>query len=536
MASSIKSRVSTLTVGVLGPIGSGGTFISSGSTYMHVFTSNGTFVANRSGYIYLLLVGGGGGGGADTGGGGGAGGVYYIFNYFINKGSYSITIGQGGTGAAQSTVNNGGNGGNTTFGTFTAIGGGGGGGARNSTALSQGGSGGGGSAVSTYPSNTGGLGTRNQGNSGGQGVNGGSYGSGGGGASAVGGTYTAAAGYTSANGGSGITVSNLSINYYYLPGFNTAGTNGIVSFGGGGGGGSWNNNSQALGGLGGGGAGVGSTTITISPIGIANTGGGGGGGGNGGAYAGAGGSGIVIVAYSTSAVVFPLTPDIIWYKFNSSTSIIGSTVVNSATSGSSYNGTYSTGTISNTTFQGRNCISFTSGAGGDNRAITSPAITLPSSSTIGNGITICFWIYLTSRGSNGGTFFLLDSTTSPGFYTGINTFFENGNIFIMGGYGATSNFRDDGSTPTNFLNTWNHFAITISTTRVSSGGTAGDGIAKYYINGVENTAFNSSTMLNGYFKTEKQYSIQLFASNSSGYMTDFRFYGKPLSSSSINTI
>jgi len=219
-------------------------------------------------------------------------------------------------------------------------------------------------------------------------------------------------------------------------------------------------------------------------------------------------------------------PDILWYKFNSTTySGTGTTIVNSATSGSSYNGTYSlTGTISNTTFQGTPCISFTSGVGGDNRAITTPAITLPSSSTLGNGITICFWIYLTSRGGNGGTFLLLDSTTTPGYYTGINTYFSNGS------------FLDNGSTPTNFLNTWNHFALTISSNRVNGGGVAGDGIAKYYINGVANTAFNSSTMLNSYFITGIKYSIQLFASSTSGYMSDFRLYGTPLSSSTINTI
>jgi hypothetical protein len=106
----------------------------------------------------------------------------------------------------------------------------------------------------------------------------------------------------------------------------------------------------------------------------------------------------------------------------------------------------------------------------------------------------------------------------------------------MSGYGATSSFLDNGSTPTNFLNTWNHFALTISSNRVNGGGGAGDGIAKYYINGVANTAFNSSTMLNGYFITGIQYSIQLFASSTSGYMSDFRLYGTPLSSSTINTI
>lgn len=232
-------------------------------------------------------------------------------------------------------------------------------------------------------------------------------------------------------------------------------------------------------------------------------------------------------------------PDILWYKFNTTTySGTGTTVVNSATSGSLYNGSYnsSAATISNTTFQGTPCISFTAGAGGDNKSITTPTITLPSSSNIGNGITILFWIYLTSRGGNGGTFMALDSITSPGYYIAINTYFSNGSYLVMNGYGATSVFSDNGSTPTNFLNTWNHFALTISSNKVNGGGVAGDGIAKYYINGVENTAFNSSTMLNGYFINGIQYNFKLFASSISGYMSDFRVYGTPLSSSTINTI
>ena len=283
---------------------SGGTVTTSGAYTIRTFTSSGTLtIGGGVTSVYALVVGGGGGGGADTGGGGGAGGVLYAANFAVSNGSYPITIGQGGVGGTGS--NNGSNGGNTTFSTLTAIGGGGGGGARCASALLQGGSGGGGSAVNTYPSNAAGLGTAGQGYAGGAGVGGYSYGSGGGGAGGVGGSYTTAAGVTSAKGGPGITVSSVSGNPYYIPGFtsitNSAGTTGIMSFGGGGGGGTYvGGAAQSSGGIGGGGAGVGSSTITISPTGVPNTGGGGGGGGTGGAYAGTGGSGIVIISYLTS--------------------------------------------------------------------------------------------------------------------------------------------------------------------------------------------------------------------------------------------
>jgi chitodextrinase len=284
---------------------SGGTVTTNGNYTVRTFTTNGTLtIVNGITNIYVLAVGGGGGGGADTGGGGGAGGVLYSANFPISSGSYPITIGQGGSGGTGS--NNGSNGGNTTFSTLTAIGGGGGGGARCASALLQGGSGGGGSAVSTFPSNAAGLGTSGQGYAGGAGLGGYSYGSGGGGAGGVGSSYTTSAGLASAKGGPGITVSSVSGNPYYIPGFtsitNSAGTTGIVSFGGGGGGGTFSGGSpQSSGGIGGGGAGVGGSTITVSPTGVPNTGGGGGGGGNSGAYSGTGGSGIVIISYLTAS-------------------------------------------------------------------------------------------------------------------------------------------------------------------------------------------------------------------------------------------
>ena len=331
----------------VGQIGTGGTTTYNGTSFIHIFTSNGTFVASQSGTIYIFLVAGGGGGGGDTGGGGGAGGVIYYNSYSISQGSYTIIIGQGGA-ASTGLTTNGTNGGNTTFGVLlTAIGGGGGGGARNTNALLQGGSGGGGSAVSGYVSVTGGLGTSGQGNNGGLGGDSSSsYGSGGGGAFAVGGRYISSSGTTSAAGGAGITLSGISGNNYYLPGFtsitNTSGTTGIVSFGGGGGGGSWNNTSQALGGLGGGGAGVGNSTNTVSPNGISNTGGGGGGGGSAGINAGSGGSGIVIISYLGSSssgpvnVGIPTQPTVTSIVATLTTLTINFSTPNNVTTGSTY--------------------------------------------------------------------------------------------------------------------------------------------------------------------------------------------------------
>ena len=72
------------------------------------------------------MVAGGGGGWS---GGGGAGGLIYSSSYSLTSGSYPITIGAGGSAGAGAAYpqGTGGNGTNSVFATFTAIGGGGGG-------------------------------------------------------------------------------------------------------------------------------------------------------------------------------------------------------------------------------------------------------------------------------------------------------------------------------------------------------------------------------------------------------------------------
>jgi len=267
----------------------GGSYSTSGDYAIHVFTSNGTLTVNDvvgNATAEILMVAGGGSGGAGTGGGGGAGGVVSIASYPLTSGSYTVTVGAGGT---NDDVATGTSGSNTVFTngtrTLTALGGGAGGATETNSATyaaSNGGSGG--VAQNYYPSNgntTPGSATQNSttsdgtdsfslsgfGNAGSGSVSSGSGGGGGGaGASASGG---------SPSGGAGKQ-------------FDISGTLTWYAAGGSGG----NGGTSSTNGIGG---------YHIAPSGTAgatNTGSGGGGGwDHSGGYGGAGGSGIVIVKY-----------------------------------------------------------------------------------------------------------------------------------------------------------------------------------------------------------------------------------------------
>lgn len=277
--------------------------------------------------IQLLVVGGGGAGGGRHGGGGGAGGVIKTSVKNITAGSYTVTVGNGGSAVVNADAAGGAGGNSSVFG-ITAIGGGGGGSwdvTRNGT---TGGSGGG---ASWYNSTAGSAGTAGQGYNGGIGntaacgcgQSGGGGGAGGAGSNAIDIVNNAGG---SGDGGPGVPSDILGATYY---------------FGGGGGGGTWGNNGGSWnnirggnGGIGGGGGGgvaiasnlgtagvgggsalnTGGTGVTsyTNPNGGdggANTGGGGGGAGanppntnpSGASYAarsGAGGSGIVVIKYA----------------------------------------------------------------------------------------------------------------------------------------------------------------------------------------------------------------------------------------------
>lgn len=283
-----------------------------------VFTASGSFIPQFSGTVEVLAVAGGGGGGMDMGGGGGGGGVVTSKSYTVSAGSpITVTVGAGGNGAPAAGTNGqpGGhqytipatNGGNSVFGSLTAIGGGFGGSSyRGYTPGIAGGNGGSGGGSSGYNDNAGtfygGTGTAGQGNRGGNSTQA-YYSGGGGGAGGAGADST-----NQPNGGPGILNSILGPAYYWAGGGGgsaySASTGGDGGIGGGGGGAvgttvggaGYNNGSP------GGGGGPNQWANTPGGNAGANTGGGGGGGShyNSNNKGGNGGSGIVVVRFSSS--------------------------------------------------------------------------------------------------------------------------------------------------------------------------------------------------------------------------------------------
>lgn len=164
------------------PISSSGSFIITGGPLI----DTSSLVTNS---VQVLVVAGGGGGGMDMGGGGGGGGVVYNPSYTITSGSViNITVGNGGAGAPAAGTGGqpGGHqytisasqGGNSVFGSITAIGGGYGGSSYfqytpNNGYGGNGGSGGGASGYSDGNTGRSGSGTSGQGYNGGS--NGGQY-------------------------------------------------------------------------------------------------------------------------------------------------------------------------------------------------------------------------------------------------------------------------------------------------------------------------------------------------------------------------
>jgi hypothetical protein len=242
----------------------------------HTYTTPGTysFTPNNSGNVEVMVVAGGGAGGAapngywEGGGGGGAGGLIYNTAYAVTSGQpTTVTVGNGGT-AASATAGT--SGGNSVFGSITAIGGGRGAGGYNYAYTGGSGGGGGGGGV-YYPGQ---AGTAGQGNAGGNGTTdwNESNGSGGGGGKKAAGSNSST--NRGGNGGDGI-------------GYWISGTYSYYA----GGGAGWGRGGAASGGIGGGGT-------SPSGSGTANTGGGGAAASNIGTNTGGGGgSGIVIVRY-----------------------------------------------------------------------------------------------------------------------------------------------------------------------------------------------------------------------------------------------
>lgn len=283
------NNVTNRSFGISVGLASGGVIsIDSGYVY-HTFTGSGTFEAFANITAEILVVAGGGAGGVGNssssvpGAGGGAGGYRALSQQSISAGSYSVTVGAGGTSLNTSAQITGPSGTSSQFGAIATATGGGGGASRTTSGGSVAGNGGSGGGANI---NQGGGGVGGTGNAGGytppEGYGGGSgagdpgWCGGGGGASAAGTSWNAGG-----NGGAGSQW--LDGNYYA----------------GGGGRGKPNDPSApiGIGGIGGGGSGVNGTQ---AENGEQSTGGGGGGGradAEGGGASGAGGSGIVIVRY-----------------------------------------------------------------------------------------------------------------------------------------------------------------------------------------------------------------------------------------------
>ena len=273
-------------VGIGGISATGGTITEVNGYRIHTFTTDSTFtvVSGGSSSEYLVVAGGGGAPGRDVGGGGGGGGVKSGNSTFI-AGSYSISVGVGGSGKYDSISDlTGMKGGNSSIGALVVSTGGGGGRAHHADLPNSeynGGSGGGGSGI-TYI--TSGTGISEQGSDGGDGiyyVDNATYygGGGGGGAGGVG-----ANALSGRHGGIGIQSAISGTNVYY---------------GGGGGGAghrSSGNGTQGNGGSGGGGP-CNQSSTTSDRNGTDGLGGGGGASRNTGLTGGDGGDGIVIIRY-----------------------------------------------------------------------------------------------------------------------------------------------------------------------------------------------------------------------------------------------
>ena len=239
---------------------------SAGNTII-TFTGDGTFTPTSAFNVEYLVVAGGGGGGRSNGGGGGAGGLL-TGTTSVTAQSYSVTVGDGGTGTL-GTAYTGGNGANSVFTSFTAIGGSGGAGGAGGT-IPTGGSGGGSGDAPV----SGGSGTAGQGYAGGTTAS--QYNpyaaSGGGGSGGVGQNANTGGSGVGGNGGVGLfnSITGTSVEYASGGGGATNGGTGGIGTGGGGNGAYSSSNNAVAGtdGTGSGGGGQNQGTVTDGGSGI----------------------------------------------------------------------------------------------------------------------------------------------------------------------------------------------------------------------------------------------------------------------------
>jgi hypothetical protein len=278
---------------------------------LHTYTSTGTFTALKPLVVEYLIVAGGGSAGSALyhSGGGGAGGVITGITC-IQAGTYTVTVGAGGSNPGSSGFK-GNNGNYSSFAQFCAIGGGGAG-TYACEPGRNGGSGGGAGAQANIAA-TSGAGCAGQGYCGGSfngAASGNKRGGGGGGALCAG---VLGADATGGQGGDGIASFISGKLYYYAGGGGgSAEVTSVCQIGGRGGGGNGNWNAGENGHL--------------------YTGGGGGGGERQApAIGGSGGSGIVYLRYkkeNTTAPTLPIVTDCLTYFADPGSSVSYSPTIN----------------------------------------------------------------------------------------------------------------------------------------------------------------------------------------------------------------
>ena len=513
-----------------------------------------------NGSFEVLIVAGGGGGGMDMGGGGGGGGVLYFPAMQLDPGTaYTVTVGIGGYGAP---AGNGGfrtdgagpqpsghqftisatQGGNSVFGSFTAIGGGFGassyyGYLPNSGIGGTGGSGGGCSAYThggeRYVDGTNGS-TAN--NTPGQGFPGGNsgnpttgaddhYSGGGGGAAGRGTSGPGHAGPngTRGNGGNGIENSILGTSYFWAGGGGGSGYSGDGGNGGVGGSGGGSASNGNIGSAGAGGINVGSngSAGNNAPGGNAgaNTGSGGGGGShyNSNNKGGEGGSGIVVVAYKGPQRATGGTID--------TTSRPGFTLHKYTSTGNSTFTPYAVDTAGNTnhcTFNGNAYLTKDGGNGGvfvfdgTGDYLTNPSFLAHQQSTG----TIMAWAYPTAIVSD---YYLLGAGGST-TYGATRAIRINGNNWSCVTYGSST--EDYNGIVAATTNIWQHAAFVWNGTTIN-----------FYLNGTLYSVTRSG-MIN---PTSTTFSIgappwSLSISNWPGKIACARVYNRSLSTTEIQSI
>jgi len=484
-------------------IASGGNIsdgVAPGNGYLyHVFTTPGTFIATGSGICEYVVVGGGGGGGNEDCGGGGGAGAFRTGSINLSTGSYPVIVGSGGAGSDQPNPapnGRGANGGDTTFGTITSNGGGGGGSGNynqpNKSGNANGNASGGGGGWLNGAGGPGGA----YGYAGGAGNNNGggsTNAGGGGGAGGVGETMPSPAPHTrTAAGGPGAPAGpgyNSSLSAFApMPATwkSVVGSTGL--FAGGGGGGSDNGPDTTAPAPGGGG--VGDSGGCSGPDrratqGLDNTGSGGGGGGgcSGGAFPGQpGGDGIVIVryagipTYTIRGIIFDYDPGLL--SFSDGTTLNNSSVLEG--------GLVSGNNQANTTVDcSQGSLTYKTANGGYISGETSTGLMLAGGTALQQALDACQSITLTCWFYHlGDTRHGLMSRYGTGWSNQFNHMVDPGQELHYNYSGAIGSIFGDINTSVFTANTW---TLCHNTYSVS------DGIARWYMNGVEVATVNLGT-------------------------------------------